>query len=182
MGKIHPSLIWRERLLTVLPTTSSPTKPRHESYSLFLRTQLVKKFPMPFIRNLRFTLNRETAVGSQKSPQALSAPRKTKKCLITTKVTTTFSLSRCTPIFYGSLLRSTAVSRSMFKRSSRGCAGLSQMFRSFEANSGTIERKRGRLKKVVQQGSRASGARSAQRVREHAKSPRTQLAAFFNLP
>ena len=56
------------------------------------------------------------------------------------------------------------------------------MFRSFEANSGTIQRKRGRLKKGVQQGRRALGARSVHAVREHAKSPRTQLAVFFNLP
>ncbi|MCH7614198.1 MAG: hypothetical protein IH978_00415 [Nitrospinae bacterium] len=59
---------------------------------------------------------------------------------------------------------------------------MSQMFRSFEANSGTIQRKRGRLKKAVQQGRRAFGARSVHAVREHAKSPRTQLAVFFNLP
>jgi len=56
------------------------------------------------------------------------------------------------------------------------------MFRSFEANSGTIQRKRGRLKKAVQQGRRAFGARSVHAVRGHAKSLRTQLAAFFNLP
>ncbi len=56
------------------------------------------------------------------------------------------------------------------------------MFRSFEANSGTIQRKRGRLKKAVQQGRRAFGARSVHGVREHAKSRRTQLAAFFNIP
>jgi len=56
------------------------------------------------------------------------------------------------------------------------------MFRSFEANSWAIQRKRGRLKKAVQQGRRAFGARSVHGVREHAKSPRTQLAAFFNLP
>ncbi len=59
---------------------------------------------------------------------------------------------------------------------------MSQMFRSFEANSGTIQRKQGRLKKAVQQGRRAFGARSVHGVREHAKSPRTQLAAFFNIP
>ncbi len=35
---------------------------------------------------------------------------------------------------------------------------------------------------AVQQGRRAFGARSVHGVREHAKSPRTQLAAFFNLP
>jgi hypothetical protein len=58
---------------------------------------------------------------------------------------------------------------------------LSQMFRSL-ANSGTIQRKRGRLKKAVQQGRRAFGARSVHGVREHAKSPRTQLAAFSNIP
>jgi len=59
---------------------------------------------------------------------------------------------------------------------------LSQMFRSCEANSGTIQRKRGMFKKAVQQGRRAFGARSVHGVREHAKSLRTQLAAFFNIP
>jgi len=59
---------------------------------------------------------------------------------------------------------------------------VSQMFRSFEANSGTIQRKRGMFKKAVQQGRRAFGARGVHGVREHAKNPRTQLAAFFNLP
>ena len=38
------------------------------------------------------------------------------------------------------------------------------------------------FKKAVQQGRRAFGARSVHGVREHAKSPRTQLAAFFNIP
>ena len=56
-------------------------------------------------------LNLETAVGSPKSPQALGAPRKTEKGLITPKVTTTFSVSRGTPISYGSFWRPTAVSR-----------------------------------------------------------------------
>ncbi len=59
---------------------------------------------------------------------------------------------------------------------------MSQIFRSFEANSGTIQRKRGMFKKVVQQGRRALGARSVHGVREHAQSSRTQLAAFFNIP
>ena len=36
------------------------------------------------------------------------------------------------------------------------------------------------LKKAVQQGRRAFGARSVHGVREQAKNPRTQLAAFFN--
>ena len=56
------------------------------------------------------------------------------------------------------------------------------MFRSCEANSGTIQRKREMFKKAVQQGRRAFGARSVHGVREHAKSRRTQLAAFFNIP
>ncbi len=56
------------------------------------------------------------------------------------------------------------------------------MFRSFEANSGTIQRKRGRLKTAVQQGRRAFGARSVLIVREHGKRARTPLAAFFNIP
>ncbi len=59
---------------------------------------------------------------------------------------------------------------------------MSQMFRSFEANSGTIQRKREMFKKAVQQGRRAFGARSVHGVREHAKSPRTQLAAFLKIP
>ena len=46
----------------------------------------------------------------------------------------------------------------------------------------TIQRKLGMFKKVVQQGRRALGARSVRGVRAHAKSPRTQLAAFFNIP
>jgi len=53
----------------------------------------------------------ETAVGSQKSAQALDAPGKIKKCLITTKVTTTFFISPCTPISYTAVLPPTAVSR-----------------------------------------------------------------------
>ena len=61
------------------------------------------------IAQLRF--NRETAVGSQKSTQALGAPRTIKKCLITPKVTTNFLISPCTPIPYASFLRPTAVSR-----------------------------------------------------------------------
>ncbi len=56
-------------------------------------------------------MNLETAVGSQKSAQALGAPGKIKKCLITTKVTTTFFISPCTPISYTACLRPTAVSR-----------------------------------------------------------------------
>jgi len=39
-----------------------------------------------------------------------------------------------------------------------------------------------RRRGAVQQGRRAFGARSVHAVREHAKSPRTQLAVFFNLP
>jgi hypothetical protein len=57
------------------------------------------------------TFNLETAVGSQKSAQALGAPRKIIKCLITYKVTTNFFISPCTPIPYASFLRPTAVSR-----------------------------------------------------------------------
>ncbi len=53
----------------------------------------------------------ETAVGSQKSAQALDAPGKIKKCLITTEVTSTFCLSPCTPISYAAFLRPTAISR-----------------------------------------------------------------------
>ncbi len=59
------------------------------------------------------TLNLDTAVGSQKSVQALGAPGKTEKCLITTEETTTFFISPCTPISYTAFLRPTAVSRIM---------------------------------------------------------------------
>jgi len=59
---------------------------------------------------------------------------------------------------------------------------LRQMFPTFEANSGTIQRKRGMFKKAVQQGRRAFGEWSVHGVREHAQSPRTQLGAFFNIP
>ena len=55
--------------------------------------------------------NLETAVGSQKSAQALAPPGKIKKCLITTEVTTTFCIAPCIPISYTSVLRPTAVSR-----------------------------------------------------------------------
>jgi len=56
----------------------------------------------------------ETAVGSQKSAQALGAPGTIKKCLITTEVTTTFFIPPCTPISYTAFfLRPTAVSRMM---------------------------------------------------------------------
>jgi len=50
----------------------------------------------------------ETAVGSQKSAQALGAIQ---KCLITIKVTTTFCISPCTPISYTAVLRPTAIFR-----------------------------------------------------------------------
>jgi len=55
--------------------------------------------------------NLETAVGSQKSGQALGAPGKIKKRLITTEVTTIFFISPGTPISYTYILRPTAVSR-----------------------------------------------------------------------
>ena len=56
-------------------------------------------------------LNLKTAVGSPKSTQALGAPGKSEKPLITNKVTTSFSDSPCTPIAYASFSRPTAVSR-----------------------------------------------------------------------
>ncbi len=60
--------------------------------------------------------NLETAVGwgglpSRKSAQAIDAPRKCEKALITNKVTTSFSNCLCTPISYTSFSRPTAVSR-----------------------------------------------------------------------
>ncbi len=70
-------------------------------------------------RSLCDSLNLETAVGSQKSTQALGALSKIKKCLITHKVTTIFFISPCTPIPYASFLRPTAVSR--FNHASGSC-------------------------------------------------------------
>ncbi len=60
---------------------------------------------------IRRTIILETAVGSQKSTQALGAPRIIKKCLITNRVTTNFLISPGTPIPYASFLRPTAASR-----------------------------------------------------------------------
>ena len=57
----------------------------------------------------------KTAVGSRKSTQALGAPGKLEKSLITNKVTTCFSNSPCTPISYASFPRPTAVFRIMTK-------------------------------------------------------------------
>ena len=57
--------------------------------------------------------NLETAVGSQKSAQALGAPGKIKNYLITTEVTTNFFISPGTPISYTAVLRPTTVSRFM---------------------------------------------------------------------
>jgi len=56
-------------------------------------------------------LNLETSVGSRKSAQALGAPSKAEKYLITNKVTTNFYASLCTPISYASFSRPTEVSR-----------------------------------------------------------------------
>ncbi len=55
--------------------------------------------------------NLENAVGSRKSTQAIGAPSKTEKLLITSKVTTNFSVSLCTPLSYASFSRPTALSR-----------------------------------------------------------------------
>jgi len=97
----------------------------------------------------------EPAVGSQKSTQALGAPRTIKKCLITNKVTTNFLIAPCTPIPYVSFLRPTAGSRiiipsrflyirspSKIRLISDKCAGFGQIFRSFSFNSSTIRLKR----------------------------------------
>ena len=56
-------------------------------------------------------VNLETAVESRKSAQALDAPGKAEKCLITNKVTTNFSTSPCTSITSTSFSRLTAASR-----------------------------------------------------------------------
>jgi len=61
------------------------------------------------LKNEPFTL--ESAVGSQKSAQALGAPGKIKKCRITTEVPTNFFISPGTPISSTFVLRPTAVSR-----------------------------------------------------------------------
>jgi hypothetical protein len=53
----------------------------------------------------------KTAVGSRKSAQALDAPGKFQKALITNKVTTRFSNSPRTSISCTSFSRPTAVSR-----------------------------------------------------------------------
>jgi len=96
----------------------------------------------------------EPAVGSQKSTQALGAPRTTKKCLLTNKVTTNFLIAPCTPKPYVSFLRPTADSRiipsrfwyirspSKIRLISDKCAGFGQIFRSFSFNSSTIRLKR----------------------------------------
>ena len=55
--------------------------------------------------------NLKTAVGSRKSAQALGAPGKLKKLLITNKVTTNFFNLPCTPTAYASFSRPTAVFR-----------------------------------------------------------------------
>jgi len=60
---------------------------------------------------MKYYLNLETSVGSRKSTQALGAPGKTEKILITNKVTTNFSVSPCIPISYASFSRPTEVSR-----------------------------------------------------------------------
>ncbi len=76
-------------------------------------------------RDVKTTMILEMAVGSQKSAQALGAPGKIKKCLITTEVTTTFFISPCTPISYTAFLRPTAVSRMIYTHVlNRGAAGV----------------------------------------------------------
>ncbi len=57
------------------------------------------------------SLNLENAVGSRKSTQAIGAPSKTEKLLITNKVTTNFFVSLCTPISYVSFSHPATLSR-----------------------------------------------------------------------
>ncbi|HBS25916.1 MAG TPA: hypothetical protein DD827_02115 [Gammaproteobacteria bacterium] len=57
------------------------------------------------------TINLEKSVGSRKATQATDAPGKPEKSLITSKVTTSFPDSPCTPIFYVSFSRPTDFSR-----------------------------------------------------------------------
>ena len=55
--------------------------------------------------------NLESSAGSRKFMQALDAPGKTEKVLITNKVSTHFSVSPCTPISYMPFPRPTEDSR-----------------------------------------------------------------------
>ncbi len=75
---------------------------------------------------LQVSIILETAVGwgglpSRKSAQAIDAPRKCEKALITNKVTTSFSNFLCTPISYTSFSRPTAVSRIIIASSKITC-------------------------------------------------------------
>jgi len=65
--------------------------------------------PLAIVHLVIFNL--ESAVGSQKSTQALGVPAKIKKCRITTEVTTNVFISPGTPISCTFVLRPTAVSR-----------------------------------------------------------------------
>ncbi|VAW78152.1 hypothetical protein MNBD_GAMMA13-1967 [hydrothermal vent metagenome] len=69
---------------------------------------VVEAVPAP-VKNR--SLNLEKSVGSRKSTQALGAPGKPEKLLITNKVTTNFSDSPCTPISCMSFSRPTDLSR-----------------------------------------------------------------------
>ncbi|HBS27841.1 MAG TPA: hypothetical protein DD827_12090, partial [Gammaproteobacteria bacterium] len=53
----------------------------------------------------------EKSVGSQESAQAIDAPGEIQKSLITSKVTTSFSIPPCTPMAYTSFSRPTDLSR-----------------------------------------------------------------------
>ncbi len=68
-------------------------------------------FVDPDKRVKRVALNLETSVGSRKSTQAIGAPGKSEKTLITNEVTTRFSDSPCTPMAHASFSRPTEVSR-----------------------------------------------------------------------
>ena len=99
----------KDLILPIWPLSVLGSKP-----SIFERWTLNIPYPSWFdipcsIFDIWFNL--ETAVGSQKSAQALGAPGKINKCLITTEVTTNVFISPCTPISYTCVLRPTAVSR-----------------------------------------------------------------------
>ena len=71
----------------------------------------VREYAESLTLGMTCNLNLESSAGSRKSTQALGAPGKTEKALITSKVATRFSVSPCTPISYVSFPRPTEDSR-----------------------------------------------------------------------
>ena len=109
---------WKGQIYPTLPDhmhsrchCNTPDLPRWPLDCTFIMTKVGLNLEIAVGREAAVSrLNLETAVGSQKSAQALDAPGKIKKCLITSEVTTTFFISSCTPISYTTFLRPTAVS------------------------------------------------------------------------